>query len=426
VTPPFPITPETITRIILDNGIVLLIKDNPNNASITLRGRLRAGGLYDTEKTLGLAHFATASLMRGTGKRSFRKLNTELDRFGMSFGIGAGMETIGFNGKSLVEDFDRLLDVASDVLLHPTFPREETDKLRNEILTDLKEADQDTQHVAYREFRALCYPPSHPYHRLSEGKVETLKRLTPNDLRDFHTRYYRPDVTTLVIVGDIRAQQAIEKTQRVFGKWKRDGKVPEHLIPNAPRLVKQAQKRSALPGKSQVDIALGYPALRRVDPDFYALALGDLIFGRLGMYGRLGQNVREKQGLAYYVYSSVEANIGAGPWVVYAGVNPKNVDRAIEGIVAEIKRFRSEPVLGEELEEAKDFLTGSLALRLETNEGVASALGDIELYDLGLDYLQRYPNIVRSITAEQILAVAQKYAQIENFALSIAGPPNGN
>jgi zinc protease len=425
MTSSFPITPKNVTRIVLGNGIVLLIKDNPNNASITLRGRLRAGGLYDTEKTLGLAHFATAALMRGTRKRSFRKLNTELDRFGMSFGIGAGMETIGFNGKSLVEDFDRMLDVASDVLLHPTFPREETDKLRNEILTDLKEADQDTQHVAYREFRALCYPPSHPYHRLSEGKVETLKRLNPKNLRDFHARYFRPDVTTVVIVGDIRPQQAIEKIERVFGKWARDGKLPEHSIPSAPKLLKHAQKRSALQGKSQVDIVLGYPGLRRVDPDFYALALGDLIFGRLGMYGRLGQNVREKQGLAYYVYSSVEANIGAGPWAVYAGVNPKNVDRAIEGIIGEIKRFRSEPVMNEELEEAKDFLTGSLALRLETNDGVASALGDIELYGLGLDYLQRYPSIVRSISGEQILAVAQKYAQIENHALSIAGPPEG-
>ncbi len=420
----FPITPETITRVVLDNGIVLLVKDNPNNASITLRGRLRAGGLYDTEKTLGLAHFATAALQRGTRKRTFRKLNTELDRFGMSFGVGAGMETIGFNGKSLVEDFDRLLDLASDVMLHPLFPTGETNKLRNEILTDLKEAEQDTQHVAYREFRALCYPPSHPYHRLSEGTVATLKRLTPKSLRDFHARYFRPDVTTIVIVGDIRPKQAVEKIERAFGKWKAKGEVPEHSIPNAPKLIKSTKKKSALPGKSQVDIALGYPGLRRIDPDFYALAMGDLIFGRLGLYGRLGQNVREKQGLAYYVYSSVEANIGAGPWVVYAGVNPKNAERAVDGIVAEIQSLRSNPVTKDELDEAKDFLTGSLALRLETNDGVASALGDIELYELGLDYLQRYPNIIRSITADQILAVVRKYAQLENYALSIAGPPN--
>jgi zinc protease len=422
MTTTLPITPETITRTVLDNGLVVLVKDNPNNASVTLRGRLCAGGLYDTDKTSGLAHLATAALQRGTRKRTFQKLNEELDRFGMSFGIGAGMETIGFGGKALVEDFDRLLDVVADVLMHPIFPRAETEKLRREILTDLKEADQDTQHVAYREFRALCYPASHPYHRLSEGRAATVKRLSLEALRDFHARYFRPDVTTLVVVGDVRARQAIEKIERKLGKWKVRGKPDAYAIPDAPKPKQIAHKEMPLAGKTQADVVLGYPGLRRTDPDFYALSIGDLIFGRLGLYGRLGANVRDRQGLAYYVYSSVEASLGAGPWAVHAGVNPKNLVRAIDGILAEIKRLRSEPVTQDELDEARDFLTGSLALRLETNDGVAATLGDIELYDLGLDYLQRYPNIVRSITAEQILVAAQKYAQIENYALAIAGP----
>jgi zinc protease len=417
-----PITPEAVTRATLDNGLVILVKDNPNNASVTLRGRLRAGGLYDTDKTAGLAHFATAALQRGTRRRTFQQLNAELDRAGMSFGISAGMETIGFSGKALVEDFDRLLDIAADVLLHPAFPREETEKLRNEILTDLKESDQDTQHVAYREFRALCYPAPHPYHRLSDGRIETIRRLSLDALRDFHARYFRPDVTTIVIVGDLRPAQAIEKIERVFGEWKARGKPPEHAIPDAPKLQQTARREMPLPGKTQADLVLGSVGLRRSDPDYYALNIGDLIFGRLGLFGRLGANVRDKQGLAYYVYSGVEANLGAGPWAVHAGVNPQNLDRAIEGIIAEIKRLRSEAVTQDELDEARDFLTGSLALRLETNDGVAAILGDIELFNLGLDYLQRYPGIICAITSEQILAVAQKYAQIENYALAIAGP----
>lgn len=417
-----PIIPETVKRVTLDNGIVVLLKDNPNNPSVTLRGRLRAGGLFDTDKTSGLAHLATAALQRGTRKRTFQKLNEELDRTGMSFGVGAGMETIGFSGKALIEDFDRLLDLAADVLMHPTFPRVETEKLRVELLADLKEADDDTQHVAYREFRALCYPASHPYHRLSDGTAKTVKQLTLESLADFHSRYFRPDVTTIVIVGDIRAEQAVEKIERALGKWKARGEPPDHRIPDAPALKQIVQRKMPLAGKTQADIVIGYPGLRRTDPEFYALSLGDLIFGRLGLYGRLGANVRDKQGLAYYVYSGIEANLGAGPWAVHAGVNPKNLDRAVEGIIAEIKRLRSEPVTQDELSEAKDFVTGSLALRLETNDGVASTLGDIELFELGLDYLQRYPDIIRAITPEQILATAQKYAQVESYALSIAGP----
>lgn len=417
-----PITPETVTRVTLDNGLTILVKDNPTNASVTLRGRLRAGGVFDTPQTAGLARLTTAALQRGTRKRTFQQLNEELDRYGMSFGIGAGTETIGFGGRALVEDFDRLLDLAADVLMHPTFPQRQVEKLRAEILADLKEDDQDTQHVAYREFRRLCYPETHPYHRLSDGTIKTVKRLTRAQMREFHARYFRPDLTTLVVVGDVRADAAIEKIARAFGKWRADGTPPLSTIPSVPPLKQMARRVVPLDGKTQADVVLGFPALCRADPDFYALSLGDLIFGRLGLYGRLGANVRDEQGLAYYVFSSLEAGLGAGPWSVRAGVNPKNLERAIESILAEIRRFRSEQVTQDELDEARDFLTGSLALRLETNDGVAAILSDIELFDLGLDYLQRYPQIIRSITAEQILAVVQKYAQVENYALAIAGP----
>ena len=422
MTMTLPITPETITRAKLSNGLTILVKDNPNNASVTLRGRIRAGGLYDTDKTSGLAHLATAALQRGTRKRTFQKLNDELDRNGVSFGVGAGMETIGFSAKALIEDFERVLDITADTLLHPTFPKIEVEKLRKEILADLIEADDDTQHVAYREFRALCYPGSHPYHRLSDGRANTVKGLTLKMLADFHARYFRPDITTIVVVGDIRAAQAIELIERKLGAWKAKGQPEPYAIPNAPMLKQIARKVAPIAGKMQADIVLGYPGLARTNPDYYALNIGDLIFGRLGLYGRLGANVRDQQGLAYYVYSGVEANIGAGPWAVHAGVNPKNIDRAVDGILAEIKRLRSEPVSQDELAEARDFLTGSLALRLETNEGVAGTLSDIEMFGLGLDYLQRYPTIIRSITAEQILAASQKYAQVENYALAVAGP----
>ncbi len=417
-----PITPETVTRTTLDNGLVVLVKQNPHNPSVTLRGRIRAGALYDTSETAGLAEMTTAALQRGTRKRSFQQLNEELDRAGMSFGVGSGMESIGFSGKCLVEDFDRLLDIASDVLRNPTFPREEVDKLRNEIVTDLKEADQDTQRVAYREFRRLLYPSLHPYHRLSDGTVETVSKLRVPALRNYHSTYFRPDRTAIVLVGDITPEQALEKVSRAFGDWPVRGLGPAHVIPDAPAATSVMRADSPLEGKTQTDLVLGYVGLRRTDPDFYALNVGDLIFGRLGLYGRLGASVRDKQGLAYYVYSSVEANVGPGPWAIHAGVNPRNLERAIAGILDEIYRLRTQPVSADELGEAVDFMTGSLALRLETNEGVGATLSDIESFDLGLDYLERYPGIIKGITPDQIVAVVQKYALPERYVVSTAGP----
>jgi zinc protease len=294
--------------------------------------------------------------------------------------------------------------------------------LRGEILADLKEADQDTQHVAYREFRKLCYPEMHPYHRLSDGTASSIKGMTLDQLRTFHTLHFRPDAMTIIVVGSLHVDQVISKIDRTFGKWHAKGNLGEFVVPDAPPIKQIARKSVQLAGKTQADIVLGYPGLRRTNPDYYALMVGDLIFGHLGLYGRLGANVRDRQGLAYYVFSSVEAGTGAGPWTVRAGVNPKNLDRAVDGILAEIERLRSDPVSQDEFGEACDFLTGSLALRLETNDGVASTLSDIELFGLGLDYLQRYPDIIRSLTPEQILAITRKYARPEKYALAIAGP----
>ena len=150
-----------------------------------------------------------------------------------------------------------------------------------------------------------------------------------------------------------------------------------------------------------------------------------MILGRIGLGGRLGDNVRERQGLAYSCGSSLDADLGAGPWAALAGVNPANVERAIAAIVHEIAQFCADGPTDEELNDARDFMTGSLALGLETNDGIAGTLLGIERYGLGLDYISRYPDIIRGISAEQIVEVARKYLSTENYIVVVAGP-DGN
>jgi zinc protease len=177
-----------------------------------------------------------------------------------------------------------------------------------------------------------------------------------------------------------------------------------------------------LEGKTQADVVMGYPGIKRSDRDFYILRTADLIFGQLGLSGRLGETVRDKMGLCYYVYSSLNAGIGAGAWMVGTGVNPRNVDLAIEAIGDEIRRLRAAGVTQDELSHAQDFLTGSVALRLETNDGVAATLADMELYGLGMDYIVRYEDLFRSVTREQILEAVEQYARLEDAIIVTAGP----
>jgi zinc protease len=177
-----------------------------------------------------------------------------------------------------------------------------------------------------------------------------------------------------------------------------------------------------LAGKAQSDVIWGVHGLSRTDPDYYSASVANMILGRIGLGGRLGDNVREQQGLAYSCGSSLDADVGAGPWAALAGVNPANVERAIEAIVHEIAKFRADGPTDEELNDARDFMTGSLALGLETNDGIAGTLLGIERYGLGLDYIARYPSIIRSIGVEQIVDVARKYLSTENYIVVVAGP----
>lgn len=418
-----PITPENVTRVALDNGIVVLVKENHANASVSFRGRLRAGSMYDTDKTSGLAQLAASALSRGTRKFSFRKLNETFDRAGMSFGVGAGTESAGLHGRALVEDLDLFLTIADEMLRRPEFPDSEVNKLRGQFLTHLREAKQDTRWVADKTFHKLCFPPGHPYHRLSDGTEETLSRLTAKALAKFHDRYYRPEGAIFVVVGDIAAQEAVEKIAVRFSNWKAGGAAPPFEIPLTQPLPTPHRQDVAISGKTQTDIVFGYPGISRTDPDYYALRTGDLIFGQMGLFGRLGEIIRDRQGLAYYVYSGFDAGIGAGPWTISAGVNPKNMERAIEGIKSEVERLRRGGVEQEELEHAQDYLSGLMALRLETNDGVANSLLEIEFYGLGLDYVQRYPGIIRGLTVDQIHEAIARHALIESAVTVTAGPP---
>jgi Predicted Zn-dependent peptidases len=148
-----------------------------------------------------------------------------------------------------------------------------------------------------------------------------------------------------------------------------------------------------------------------------------MILGQIGIGGRLGERVREKQGLAYYCGSSLDADLGAGPWTAMAGVNPAHVERAIDAIVHEIRQFAAEGPTEQELADARDFMTGRLAIGLETNDSIASTLLGIERYQLGLDYIERYPTIIYSIDRDQVVEVTRRYLDTDDYVIATAGPP---
>ncbi|MCS7282903.1 MAG: pitrilysin family protein [Anaerolineae bacterium] len=413
--------PHDILRQELSNGIVVLVRENHTSPSVVVSGYLEVGSRDEPPEKAGLADFTASALSRGTVRRTFDQIYEEVESVGASFGISAGVSRTIFGAKSLAEDLPRILDVLADVLRNPTFPPKEVEKLRGEILTDLEERAHDTRRMASLTFRELAYP-DHPYGRSVDGYIETVSPLTADDLAEFYHARYTPRGMVIAIVGAVRAEDAVRLVGEAFGDW--EGPVPDRppLPPVAPP-AEVREKFVPIPGKTQTDIVLGWPGPARTDPAFLDAVVCNTILGVFGMMGRLGDKVRDEMGLAYYSYSRVEGGIGPGPWTVIAGVNPVNVPKALEAILSEIRRIREEMVPPGELADSQAFLVGSLPLRLETNEGVAGAILDMERYRLGLDYLQRYGDLIREITPERVQAVAQRWLNPDAYVLALAGPP---
>lgn len=413
--------PDDTLRRTLPNGITVLARENFLSPAVVVDGYVEAGAEDEPAEKAGLANFTVGVMERGTHNRSFDDLYEEVESVGANFGVSTGTHITSFGAKSLAAEVPLMLDILSDVLRNPAFPQEQVERARGELLTALQERTNDTRHMATLRFQELAYPEAHPYHRSLAGYPETVTPLTRDEMIAFHKRYFAPEGMVIVVVGAMKAEEAIDAVAEVFADW--DAQRPTRdPLPDVPALTEIRANTIAIPEKSQSDIRLGWPGPRRQSPDFQACHLANTVLGVFGMMGRLGERVRSQSGLAYYAYSRIDGGKGPGPWRLIAGVNPANVEQAIALMRDEIREIRETPVPEEELNDSKSYLTGSLPLHLETNEGVAQALINIERYELGLDYLQRYHETINAVTVEDVQAAAQRWLDPDHYALAVAGP----
>jgi zinc protease len=412
---------DDITRIQLPNGIIVLARANFNSPSITISGYLRVGSLFEPDEKMGLADFTSSALMHGTQQRNFQQVYDTLESVGASLGIDGGTHTTSFGGKALAEDLGLLLGVLAEVLTQPVFPADQVERLRARLLTGLAIRAQDTADMASLTFDQVVYA-DHPYQRPEEGYPETVQAISRDDLVEFHRRFFGPQGMTIAVVGAVDPAQAVEQVANTLGDWQNPGQKPVPVLPPVRPLETVVTKKVTIVGKSQADVVLGSAGPERKSPDFLAASLGNNILGQFGMMGRIGDAVRERAGLAYYAHSSLSGGLGPGPWSISAGVDPLNLDRAIDLIRQEVARFVNEPVGSGELADSQANFVGRLPLSMESNSGVAGALLNLERYDLGLDYYRSYPDLVRAVSVEDVLETARRYLYPDRLGIAIAGP----
>src|SRR5215208_2061801 len=402
---------DDITREVLSNGITILTRSNFNSPSVVATGYFGAGAIMDPDDKLGLAEYTSYVLMRGTKARTFDEIYNQLESVGASLGFSSGIHTSDFNGRSLAEDLPLLLNLMSEVLITPAFPKTEMEKLRAQLLTGLAIRAQDTSDMASMLFDATLFK-GHPYSRPEDGYPETIQSIKRADLVRFHHEHYGPRGMVIAIVGAVTAQEAVRQVKRALGGWQVKGQKEPAELPVLKLLKKTIYKHHRIPGKSQSDLVIGTNGPRRRDPEYISASLGNNILGQFGMMGRIGEVVREKSGLAYYAYSSLSAGLGPGSWEVSAGINPQNMKKASDLIKDELKRFIQEAVTADELADSKANFIGRVPLSLESNGGVAGALLNIERHHLGLDYYRRYPDLVNEVSRDDILNAARNFIDI--------------
>jgi zinc protease len=277
--------------------------------------------------------------------------------------------------------------------------------------------------VASDAFNEIIYK-GHPAHRPKIGYETTLRALTREDMFNFYREYFIPENTLIAVVGDINKEEIKSKIERAFAGWQGNA---QFKLPAVPEITRQQTpyQRFIYKDKEQINVYIGHLGIKRDNPDYYALIVMDTILGSSpGFTSRIPRILRDEQGLAYTTFSNIAGSSGLDPgrFTAYIGTSPENMEKATSGIIAEIRRITTESVTESEIKDAIDYLTGSFVFNFETNAQIAGFLIEAEVFQLGFDFLTRYPQLIRGVTVADVNRVAKQYLDPDNLTIVITGP----
>lgn len=409
-------------RAVLDNGAVVLVQENASAPAVTINATVLAGSLYDPQERPGLAYLTGRVIDRGTERRSAEVIAEELDERGVSLKAGTTRHTMTVACTCLADDFADVLAIVADVLRRPVFPEAEFARRRVETVTRLRQDADNPAVQATVTLSSLLYGAEHPYGRPAKGTVATIEGMSRDQLAAFHRAHVRPAVLSLAVVGDVPAELVVERAQAELADW---AGAPAGPIVVPPPFAQPVRREAfvPMPGKSQSDISYGFTTISRLDPRYYAYWMMNNILGQFGLGGRLADNIRERQGMAYYAFSVFDPTVGEGPLLVRAGVDPRNVERAVAAIDHEVRQLGTAGPTEVEMAETREYLIGLIPRMFETNQSIATFLQTCEEFGLGLDFDQRLPALIEAVTTEEVRAAAAEVLVPERAAVVVAGPP---
>ena len=411
-------------RVTLDNGVTIIAKSNHTTPAVSTLVGVRVGAYNDPPDRDGTAALCARVLDRGTSKRSADAIADELDGRGASLSVVAGRHQTALAATCLSDDFPAVLSLVADVARHPAFADAEIATRRDMLITSIRQEQDNPASMAADLFAKTLYG-DHAYGRKVRGTIPALEAVRRQDLVRYYQRGFDPAGIVVVVVGDVEQEAVVEAVSKLFGDWAPSTKTGDKPSVNVPDPVEPAERRLVsvpMMNKAQADVAYGFLGVKRADPDYTAISVMNNALGQYAIGGRLGDSIREKQGMAYYVFSSLDATFGRGPFSIKAGVSAANVERTIASIDAELGAVLAQGFTPQEVDESKSYMIGALPRPLETNAAIASFLLTVETFNLGLDYDQRLPGLIGAVTRDAVDAAARRMFDPAKATIAVAGP----
>jgi zinc protease len=417
-----------IARSELPTGATLLVLENQATPTVAFRASLRAGAYFNPKDKPGLARVTAEMLERGTKKRTKLQLANDIESVGAEIEYSQGTFAVNILARSLSKDLPLIVRTIAEELREPSFPADELEKLKQQIVASIQEQQSNTAARAYQRFTELVFDPANPFYQPpGEQLIKSVNSITVEDVKRFYSEHYGGRSLILAVAGEVQTEEVRHLFEQEFGSFTGPASVDINVTEPQPQpgirrevvIVKE---------KANVNILMGLAApLRRNSEDYYAAILANSALGQSTLSSRLGLQVRDKEGLTYGIGSNFSApSLAAGPWYISVSVNPNNVDKAIDSSLNVLRDYVQNGIRPDELADEKSSAIGAFKVSLATNTGLAEALWNSEFFRLGTDYIDRFPQLIQSVTIEQVNAAIRKYFRPDQLIMVIAGDVEGS
>jgi zinc protease len=415
--PPRVSLPPIVTRE-LPNGLKLMIVEQHELPLADFVLLVGSGSTVDPASKTGVANLTAAMLREGTTTRKSLEIADQISFLGINLSPSSSWESSTISLHTPTAQLDSALALFADVALHPSFPANEFERIRKNRLTELLQLRDQGPAIANLAFPAIIYGSTHPYGAASIGTETSVKSLSTADLQSYYQANFRPNNSTLIIVGDVTPAQIEQKINSLFGGWQR-GDVPSLAYGEPPKSTGTTIYLIDKPGAAQSSFRIGAVGVPRSTKDYFALTVMNTILGG-SFSSRLNQNLRETRGYTYGAGSRFDMRRAAGPFTASAEIVAAKTDSALLEFMKELNGIR-QAVPADELSRAKRYLQLQLPSNFETTQQIANALVPVALYGLPLDYYNNYVQNIEAITQADVARVAQQYINPASLAVVIVG-----